>query len=213
MPYLHPPHTTVHTLVSGTPPFHHHQKYAGSPPVHCGVKKAATNFLKRYKPFPSNPGCENVFTDQSPLRKFKPSVAKEFEFRLPRRDGHTPLLPTLHLPPPFTMPKADKSGKDEATDPQSPVRSLPPPRHNRRGNTSAHTPPPLPLPPPCVPPPLQCPDYLRALHACTRAEHPPARQQPAVCGCGMHVLTAFGLSSLAYPLPPPLPYFLQCPFL
>ena len=97
VPYLHPPHTTVHTLVSGTPPFHHHQKYAGSPPVHCGVKKAATNFLKRYKPFPSNPGCENVFTDQSPLRKFKPSVAKEFEFRLP--PSRWP-----HSPPPNTTP-------------------------------------------------------------------------------------------------------------
>ena len=44
------------------------------------------------------------------------------------------------------MPKVGKSGKDEATPPQSPVRS-PPSRYNRRGNTSAHTPPPLPLTP------------------------------------------------------------------
>ena len=38
----------------------------------------------------------------------------------------------------------------------------------------------LPSCPSCVPP----------------CRHPPARQHPAVCGCGMHVLTAFGLSAM-----------------
>jgi len=38
----------------------------------------------------------------------------------------------------------------------------------------------LPSCPSCVPP----------------CRHPPARQHPAVCGCGVHVLTAFGLSAM-----------------
>ena len=49
---------------------------------------------------------------------------------------------------------------------------------------------------PCLPPPLLCPNYLRALHACPRCRQPPTRQHPAVCGCRMHVLTPFGLSAM-----------------
>ena len=101
LPHHHRNDTCVYKFVVGTLPFHHPQIYAGSPPVHSGAKKAATNFINPQKHDRPITRVQIYLTTNHRLEYSNPCRGKNLNVTFPSQWSR---WPHSHTSPPTTSP-------------------------------------------------------------------------------------------------------------